>query len=80
VSRDVRATIVRCLQEIAPEGDPSALAPNADLREGLDLDSMDFLRFVQALHRELGVTIPEREYRTIATLDGCVRTCERLAG
>jgi acyl carrier protein len=42
------------------------------LREQLDIDSMDFLNFVIALHKELGVGLPEKDYPKLATLDGCV--------
>ncbi len=79
MSPDLRGVVIRCLREIAPDADASAVPPDADLREALDLDSMDFLRFVQALHRALGVVIPESEYRAASTLAGCIATCERLA-
>ena len=38
---------------------------------------MDFLNFVIALHRALGIDIPEADYGRLATLDGAV---EYLAG
>ena len=41
-------------------------------REQLDLDSMDVLNFVIALHAARGVEIPEADYPKLATLDGCV--------
>ncbi len=44
--------------------------PRADLREALDIDSMDFLNFVIAIHRRLGVDIPELDYPKLVTLDG----------
>ena len=68
---EIRQTIVRCLEEVAPGRDAAHVAPGEDLRDALDLDSMDFLRFVQALKRTLGVEVPEREYPAIRTLDGC---------
>lgn len=69
----IRDGVVKTLREIAPESDPETLDLDADLRETLDLDSMDFLRFVTALHARFGVDVPERDYRSIATLGGCVR-------
>ena len=77
---EIRATVLRGLSEIAPDADASRLDPHADLREELDLDSMDFLRFVQALHRELGVSIPDSEYRAIRTLAGCIDHLQRARG
>ena len=68
---EIRRTIVQSLEEIAPEADAAHVDPSRDLRDALDLDSMDFLRFVQALGRKLGVEVPERDYPAIQTLDGC---------
>lgn len=42
------------------------------LRDQLDIDSMDFLNFVVALHKELGVDIPEKDYKRFATIDDFV--------
>jgi acyl carrier protein len=80
MSRDVRPVLLACLREVAPDRDPSALDPRADLREALDLDSMDLLRLMQALHRELGVEVPESAYPKMATLADAIATCERLRG
>jgi len=43
-----------------------------ELREQLDLDSMDFLNFAIGLNKAFGVDIPEADYRKLATLEGCV--------
>lgn len=67
---DIRATILEELGNIAPEADLAAIDPAADLREALDIDSMDFLNFVIALHRRLGVDIPEIDYPKLVTLEG----------
>jgi acyl carrier protein len=73
VSRDeLRATVLRCLGEIAPEVDPARVKPDVSFRDQLDLDSMDILNFVIALHEALGVDVPEVDYPKLATLDGCV--------
>ncbi len=69
---EIRETVLRVLGEIAPEASPAAIEPDVPFRDQLDLDSMDFLNFVIALHDELGVDIPESDYRKLATLDGCV--------
>jgi acyl carrier protein len=73
VTRDeIRATVLDTLAGIAPEIDPAAVLPDVDLRDQLDIDSMDFLNFVIALHERLGVDIPERDYPKLATLDTIV--------
>jgi acyl carrier protein len=78
---EVRATILAALGQVAPEADPDAIRPDVDLRDQLDIDSMDFLTFVIGLHERLGVEVPERDYPQLATLDGCVDyVAERLPG
>jgi acyl carrier protein len=69
---DIRAVVQEALGNIAPEMDLQELDPAADVREALDIDSMDFLNFVIAVHRRLGVGIPERDYPKLLTLDGAV--------
>ena len=77
---DLRAAVLRALGTIAPEADLSRLAPGADLRETLDIDSMDFLTFAIALHNTLGVEIPERDYPQLATLAGSIDYLARALG
>ena len=69
---ELRKTVLEALGDIAPEADLAALPPEKDLREQLDIDSMDFLNFVIALHEKLGVDIPEADYPQLITLDGAV--------
>jgi acyl carrier protein len=69
---DIRAVLQEELGNIAPEMDLRNLDPRADLRESLDIDSMDFLNFVIAVHHRLGVDIPELDYPRLITLDGAV--------
>ena len=69
---EIRGAVLRILAKIAPEARAQALTPSVSLRDQLDLDSMDALNFVIALHQELGVEIPETDYAKLATLDGIV--------
>ncbi len=69
---DIRTVVQEELNNIAPEIDIATVDPAADLREALDIDSMDFLNFIAAIHRRLGVDIPERDYPKLITLDGAV--------
>jgi acyl carrier protein len=72
-SEELRAKVLDCLGRVAPEADPATIAPGVPLRDQLDIDSMDFLRFVIELDEALHVAVPESAYPEIATLDGCVR-------
>jgi len=69
---EMRAIVLEVLGAIAPEADLASLTPDARLRDQLDLDSMDFLNFVIALHERFAVDIPEGDYARLATLAGCV--------
>lgn len=69
---ELRTTVLNALGEIAPDVDAAAIDPRVAFREQFDFDSMDYLNFAIALHRSLGVDIPEQDYARLATLDGCV--------
>jgi acyl carrier protein len=77
---DIRGVVQEELNNIAPEADLTALDPAADLREALDIDSMDFLNFISAIHRRLGVDIPERDYPKLITLDGALEYLKAKLG
>jgi acyl carrier protein len=69
---ELREAVLRALSEVAPEADPGTLRPDVDLRDQLDIDSMDFLNFVIGIHEELQVDIPEADYSRLRTLDDFV--------
>ena len=75
----LRASVVQALCTIAPEADPAALRSDVALRDQLDIDSMDALRFVIELKRGLGVDIPEADYPRLVSLDSTIAyLAERL--
>jgi acyl carrier protein len=72
-SEALRAAALDALLGVAPDIDAASLDPGQPFRDQFDFDSMDHLNFVMALHRDLGVDVPESDYPQLATLDGCVR-------
>jgi acyl carrier protein len=74
---EIKSMICDVLGGIAPEADLSAVAGDEDLREALDLDSMDFLNFVVAMHERTDIDIPETDYPRLRTLDGVIAYFER---
>lgn len=68
----LRKTALEILQSIAPEVEPEAIQPGRALRNQVDLDSMDWLNFLVALHEKLKVEIPEADYARLVTLDDVV--------
>jgi acyl carrier protein len=69
---EFRRQLEAILGTIAPEVDLATVRPDLDLREELDIDSMDFLRMVIQVHERLGVEIPEADYARVRSLDGMV--------
>jgi acyl carrier protein len=74
---DIRRLAADVLAGIAPEADLASVRDDEDLREALDLDSMDFLNFVIGLHQGSGVKIPEADYPRLFTLGGIVAYLSR---
>lgn len=72
IEAEIKSVIRDILGGIAPEADLDVVAGDEDLREALDLDSMDFLNFVVALHERTGADTPEADYPRLRTLDGAV--------
>lgn len=68
----LRDTVLDVIQSIAPEIDPGGIDPARALRHQVDLDSMDWLNVLVALHERLGVQIPEADYARLSTLDQLV--------
>jgi acyl carrier protein len=77
---DVRKALQEELNNIAPEVDMASVDPTADLREAIDIDSMDFLTFITAIHHRLGIDIPEVDYPKLVTLDGAITYIQAKLG
>jgi acyl carrier protein len=67
------AAVTAALAGIAPEVDLGTVDAGARLREEIDLDSLDFLNLVQALHDATGIDIPEADYPRVESLRDLVR-------
>ena len=70
--QELRQEVLSALAELAPEANMQELSANDDVRDALDLDSMDILRFATMLHDRLGVDVPETDYNHIVNVDDCV--------
>jgi len=69
---EIQSLVMAELRRIAPEVEEGELKADRPLREQVDLDSMDWLNFLVALHERLKVEIPESDYARLATLDQTV--------
>lgn len=71
-AEEIRGAVLKALTTIAPEVEPATIRPAVSFRDQLDLDSIDFLNFIIAVHDRLGVDVPEADYAKLSTLDGAV--------
>ncbi len=65
---------------IAPEMEGVAVDADANLRQAFDLDSMDFLNLVTAIHQRLGIDIPEADYVQFSSLKSAADYLFKRAG
>jgi acyl carrier protein len=68
----IRAGVIEILKTLAPEIDPARIIPDQPWRAQIDLDSMDWLNVLAAVHEKLGVKIPESDFGKVVTLDSIV--------
>ena len=68
-SDELKKVLLEEIANIAPETEGAPVDPDANLREVFDLDSMDFLNLVTAIHKRLGVDIPEADYARLSSLN-----------
>lgn len=68
MTADLRQAFLQELIRIAPDLSPDQVGEDDHIQNDLGLDSMDVLNLVAAIHRRLGIDIPEVDYPRIATL------------
>jgi acyl carrier protein len=76
----IQDTVVQALASVAPEVDTASLQIDLPLRDQMDLDSMDYLRFIVELHKQFGVEVPEADYAKLASVAGAVDYLARRLG
>jgi acyl carrier protein len=64
---EATALLASTLHGIAPEVDLDAVDPDLPFQEAADIDSMDFLNLVTAIHDRTGFEIPFRDYPRLST-------------
>jgi acyl carrier protein len=69
---ELRAAVLGALGQVAPEIDLAHVDRAADLREVMELDSMDFLNLAIAVRAATGIEVPEADYPRLASIDGWV--------
>lgn len=69
---EIRTRVIGVIKSVAPELEEGGLRADRPLRDQIDLDSMDWLNVLVALHEKLHVDIPEADYGKLVTLDDLV--------
>lgn len=67
-----RTLVLNALEEVAPELDPEGLDPDASLRDGADLDSMDLLAFFGTIAETISLDIPEDDYNQLDSVNRAI--------
>jgi acyl carrier protein len=70
---ELKDLVLKTLGDIAPEAELDDIDPHENFRDQVDIDSVDFLNFVIALHTATGLEIPEVDYPKLSSLDGAVK-------
>ena len=65
---EARVVICGVLARVAPDTDPFEVEPDTDLRDGLDLDSMDVVALVEGVSAATGIDIPDADAAAVGTL------------
>ena len=67
---EIRQTVFEILSDVAPEVESeSDIDPTANLREQVDLDSMDFLNLLTEVSERFEIDIPEKDYAILVSFD-----------
>ena len=69
---EIKTRVIAIIKSVAPEVEEGELRSDRPLRDQIDLDSMDWLNVLVALHEKLHVDIPEADYGKLVTLDNLV--------
>ncbi len=66
---NTRQTILDAIERVAPDVDTTTIPHDVDFRDEAELDSMDFLGVLTAVHEATGIEVPEIDYARIITID-----------
>lgn len=69
---EIRTAVLMALHRTVPDVDTATLRTDIGLRDQVDMDSIDFLRFLVAVHETIGVDVPETDYQRLRTLDDMI--------
>lgn len=65
--QELKAAFIEELVKVAPDIEADMVGDDDHIQDDLELDSMDVLNLVTALHARFGIDIAESDYPQIAT-------------
>jgi acyl carrier protein len=68
-----RTALQEAISHVVPGADLTGLAPDADVRDALELDSLDFVEVVEQLSGIVGFRIEDHEADALRTIDSAAR-------
>lgn len=71
-NEEVKNVVIDIIIDVAPDEDVTGINADENLRDQLDLDSMDFLDIVMELRKRHKIEVPSEDYPRLATLNSCV--------
>ena len=74
--QETRTIVIEEIENIAPDVAPVAIGDAEDVREALDLDSMDIFNLIAALHKRFDIDIPDKDVSLFVTVGGAARWLE----
>ena len=72
-TEQIRATVLSILKDIAPNANTTEINPDVSFHDQFEVDSIDFLRLMMELQKELKVSIFDFDFPKLSTLRGCER-------
>jgi acyl carrier protein len=77
---ETKQKVLSVLGDIAPEIDLESIDGDVNLRDQIDIDSVDFLNFVIGLHKALAIEIPDADLPKLKTLNNWVSYIDAKTG
>lgn len=69
---EARAAVAYAIRRIVPDAAVDTVGDDEPLRAEFELDSLDFLSFVETLSTQTGIRIDEADYPRLTTMRSCV--------
>lgn len=70
--------VLKVLAGVVTDTDVATLAPDINLRDQTDFDSMDTLRFAIGLKQEFGIDVPDADFPQLASIGKCLAYLQRV--